>query len=155
MFDQFQPGGATYELLRISLQAAVPLWIMRFQEQAQHLPQSAMWDLLIDRAKECSKVIAEKGDNILFRSEKKGETADAFNHLAEGIACLSFCPGGVKIFQDRYQAQLYDQEMPSEVAEELQKVYGTLVCEPARAFDPEFDLSSKDKRALPQSEDLP
>lgn len=41
---------------------------------------------------------------MLFRSKRKGETADAFNHLAEGIACLAFAPGGVRLFGSHWEA---------------------------------------------------
>lgn len=81
---------AARALLESSLDLAVPLWIGELQGVPFHVLQ--------ERARECSQVIAEKGDIILYRSEKKGETARAFNRLAEGIACLSFSPGGVKCF---------------------------------------------------------
>jgi hypothetical protein len=56
------------------------------------------------RAQECAHIVAEKGDLIMFRSKKKGKTAAVFNKLAEGIACLSFVPGGVKIFGMHFQS---------------------------------------------------
>lgn len=84
------PERATYELLKCSLSAAVPLW----QEKLKLLP----WPAIQKRAQIAADVIASHGDNILFRSKKKGETAAAFNSLAEGIAALSFAPGGIKIF---------------------------------------------------------
>jgi len=86
-------------LLQTALDCAVPLWILRMQDQT--------WDYIQERATNCSKVIAEKGDLILFRSTKKGETAEAFNCLAEGIACLAFCPGGVDLFGRHWEAK-YD-----------------------------------------------
>ena len=89
-----------YTLLSSTLQLAVPLWIERLR--------GAPWEHVERRARECSQVIAEHGDNLLFRSKKKGDTAEAFNRLAEGIACLSFCPGGVKIFGEHWEAVLED-----------------------------------------------
>lgn len=86
-------------LLSISLSAAVPLWI----EELRHLP----WSEIETLAKECSQVIAEKGDIIQYRSPKQGETAKAFNSLAKGIAALSFAPGGVKVFGMHFEAK-YD-----------------------------------------------
>ena len=77
-------------VLNAALSCAVPLWIMRFKQQP--------WSYVEQRAHECAQIIAEKGDIIMFRSKVKGETAKAFNALAEGIACLSFAPGGVTTF---------------------------------------------------------
>lgn len=34
-------------------------------------------------------IFGPKGDNLLFGSKKSGETAELFNHLAEGIAALT------------------------------------------------------------------
>lgn len=77
-------------LLEIMLDLAVPMWI----RQLQHLtPEQRM-----ARARECATVVAEKGDVILYRSSKKGDTANAFNHLAEGIALATYQPGGVTVF---------------------------------------------------------
>jgi hypothetical protein len=93
---------AKKSLLADSLEVAVPLWVMRLQ--------SVPFDQLMDRAKECSQVIAEKGDIILFRSNKKGETAAAFNTLAEGVAILSFVPGGVKFLGRHWENEHPDNE---------------------------------------------
>lgn len=87
-------------LLVTTLQLAVPLWIEELRHQS--------WEHILARAKVCSQVVAEKGDVILFKSKKKGESAEAFNRLAEGIACLSFCPGGVKIWGEHWEAVLSD-----------------------------------------------
>lgn len=85
------------DLLSISLQCAVPLWQMQLQQRP--------WNLIASRAPELCDVIAHKGDVILFKSKKKGETAGAFNALAEAIALLSFFPGGVNIFGQRWEAE--------------------------------------------------
>lgn len=53
---------------------------------------------MISRRPQLVDMIASHGDNILFRSKKSGETAKAFNALAEALAFLSFAPGGVKLF---------------------------------------------------------
>ena len=91
-------------LLATTLAAAVPLWI----EELRPLP----WSEIDHLAKECSQIIAEKGDVILYRSKKKGETARAFNALAKGIAALSFAPGGVKVFGMHFETKR--QEEPRE-----------------------------------------
>jgi hypothetical protein len=86
----------TEVLLRTALQAAVPLHI----EELRGLP----WTEIRRLAGECAQVIAEKGDRILYRSKKKGETAVAFNALARGIAALAFCPGGVTTLGMHFEA---------------------------------------------------
>jgi hypothetical protein len=93
-----------YSLLTMTLQLAVPLWIERLR--------GASWDYISERAKVCAQVVAEKGDIILFRSKTKGETANAFNRLAEGIACLSFVPGGVTVFGQHWEATM-DDDVPA------------------------------------------
>jgi hypothetical protein len=78
------------DVLVISLQAAVPLWI----ERVRHLTASERQT----RAAEPSGVIGSRGDDILFHAAKKGETASAFNALAEGLAIAACQPGGVTAF---------------------------------------------------------
>lgn len=84
-------------LLSISLSAAVPLWIERVRGYSE--------DRRLERARECAQVIAEKGDIIQFKSKKKGETANAFNALAEGLACAAFQPGGVRFADLHFEAK--------------------------------------------------
>lgn len=83
-------------LIQTALSAAVPLWILELQKLTP-----AERD---ERARICGDVVAEKGDIIQFRSKRKGETAAAFNRLAEGIACLAFAPGGVTAFGLHFEA---------------------------------------------------
>jgi len=75
-------------LMLATLQVAVPLW-------AERLKHQRLADLL-PRARELAQVVAEKGDVLQFKSKKRGETAKAFDALAEGLAILSFAPGGVR-----------------------------------------------------------
>lgn len=84
------------EALKSILPAAVPLWIHEFKG----LP----WSEVQAIATESSQFIAEHGDNILFRGPKKGDTANAFNHLARGIAVLAFAPGGVTTMGMHFEA---------------------------------------------------
>ena len=109
--------GVKHSLLSSTLQLAVPLWIDQLRRQP--------WEYIQQRAEVCSQVVAEKGDIILFKSEKKGETAKAFNHLAEGLACLAFVPGGVKIFGGHWEACL-DDEIPQRSKTTLLKLLGAI-----------------------------
>lgn len=84
-------------LLKIALSAAVPLQIAELRGKP--------WSELQERAAAAAQVVASKGDLILFKSQKRGETAAAFNKLAEGIAICAFAPGGVKIFGLHFEAK--------------------------------------------------
>lgn len=83
-------------LLADHLAIAVPMWIEKLA--------STTFDYRARRAHECAQVIGHKGDIILYRSPTKGETAEAFNRLAEGIACAAFQPGGIKCFGHHFEA---------------------------------------------------
>lgn len=88
----------TNNLLSIALSAAVPLKIMEIQarggitgDDLKQLPQIA-------------QLLAEHGDDLLFKSVKKGETAKVFNEVVCGIAILAFVPGGITIFGQHFEA---------------------------------------------------
>jgi len=85
-------------ILPLSLAAAVPLWIEEFVRKGY------TFDDVARVAAESGQVVAEKGDLILFKGKKKGETAAAFNALAKGIAALAFVPGGVRTFGMHFEA---------------------------------------------------
>ena len=78
------------DLLSISLSAAVPLWIEKLKPLT---PEER-----IARASGLADIIAAHGDIILYRGGKAGESAKAFNALAEGVAIGAFQPGGVTAF---------------------------------------------------------
>ena len=84
-------------LLAVSLSAAVPLIIMSM-EQDKGRPNEADFH----KARCYGNVLANKGDNLLFKSKKKGETAELFNGLAHAVATMAFMPGGIKIFGQHY-----------------------------------------------------
>lgn len=83
---EFEPPAALIPMLEL----AVPLWIDRIRQEA--------WseEHRLGRAKVCAQVVAEKGDVLQFGSKTKGEAANVFNRLAEGLACAAYQPGGVK-----------------------------------------------------------
>ena len=87
-------------LLKLTLEAAVPLWILKIQDE------NWPWDRLQAEAKEAAQIVAEKGDIIQFRSKKKGETAAAFNALAKGLSILAFAPGGVTFLGLHWEVDL-------------------------------------------------
>jgi hypothetical protein len=78
------------DLLPIALSTAVPLWIEKLR------PLST--EQRLARASGLADIIGSHGDIILYRGSKKGESAAAFNALAEGLAIGAFQPGGVTAF---------------------------------------------------------
>jgi hypothetical protein len=98
-----------HDPLMASLEVAVPLWIERWRNAS---PQRRC-----DRAIACADVVAAHGDKILYRSkphparrlhdgtwaEAEAGTAEAFNHLAEGVALGAFQPGGITIFGHHWE----------------------------------------------------
>lgn len=98
LFSQFEQGGHAAELLRLTVECAVPLWI----ERAKHMTEAER----TSRASMCAQIIAEKGDVIMFKSKKAGETAGAVNALCEGLALCSFAPGGVKFLGLVFETRL-------------------------------------------------
>lgn len=84
------------DLLRVALQAAVPLWVQ----------EAAIWsaEYRLTVARESADVVASKGDVLQFGGEK-GEAAKAFNALARGLACCAYQPGGVTFMGDHYEAE--------------------------------------------------
>lgn len=80
----------TQALLRTSLSAAVPLWVLDFYEQGG--PTAADIEAVRVYGRDA---LAPHGDRLLFRSRKEGETAALFNGLAKALAVLAFLPGGV------------------------------------------------------------
>lgn len=83
-------------MLEPMLQLVVPLWIAKVRGYTE--------EQRLERACECAQVIAEKGDVLQFRSKRKGESAAAFNALAEGLACAAFQPGGVRFASLHFEA---------------------------------------------------
>ena len=63
-----------YDALLETLMLAVPLRIWELQDR------TAQQRAVI--AKRCAQVVAERGDNLMFGSKRKGETAQVFNALA-------------------------------------------------------------------------
>jgi len=77
-------------LLSAALGASVPLWV------DQIIREDWPDERRQREAAECSTVVASKGDVILFRGSKRGETAAAFNALAKGVALLRTSVSGLQ-----------------------------------------------------------
>lgn len=86
-------------LLAISLSSAVPLHMEELKKRGGPTEEDFKF------AQEFSSVLGSKGDCLLYKSDKKGETADLFNKTARSIAILSFMPGGVSLFGCHWEAE--------------------------------------------------
>jgi hypothetical protein len=86
-------------LLRIALSASVPLRIADFQRRGG--PDDADFE----RIRGFAQVLGEKGDVLQFGGKKKGEPAALFNQLADALAVMAFCPGGVKFGDEHWEAK--------------------------------------------------
>lgn len=87
--------GLDDKLLPTMLGVAVPLWQLQFRELTSEERS--------DIAQESLDTLMRAGEAILYRVE--GKTAEAFNALARGIACLSFAPGGVDAFGQHFETK--------------------------------------------------
>lgn len=82
--------------------AAVPLRILAILQEYGE-PTDRHWE----ETRAINDWLGEKGDLLLFKSDKKGETASLANAFAQAIACLAFVPGGIEIFGQRFDAKQY------------------------------------------------
>lgn len=104
-------------LLSATLAAAVPMWVQELLAVRSLMGCDRLFFCELQRrAARCSAVLAHNGDALLFRQKGKvveqgkgkepvviASTAEAFNRLAEGVACMAFCPDGVKALGTRYR----------------------------------------------------
>lgn len=74
-------------MLLDTLALAVPLQIRELARLTH--------DQRAETAERCAQVVAEHGDDLMFGSRRKGETAHVFNALATGLALAAYQPGGV------------------------------------------------------------
>jgi len=83
-------------MLALMLEAAVPL-------QFIELGLPGALDQRLAEIGDINQIIAEKSEALMAQSGTKGEVADAFNAIAKGIAVLSCTPGGVDLFERRWE----------------------------------------------------
>lgn len=87
-------------LLRTALSAAVPLRILELKVRGG--PD----DFDRERVQGFSDILGSRGDQLLYRSKKKGETAEMFNGLADALAVMAFVPGGVKFLGMHFEEKV-------------------------------------------------
>ena len=79
-------------LLRLHLQAFVPLMILEFLNGQRNL---------VMPRPDLARIISAHGDAILYRIP--GKTAKAVNALVEALATAAFCPGGVQFMDLKFE----------------------------------------------------
>lgn len=82
--------------LQLGLQAAVPLWQVEVRKKS--------WGELKSRLPILIEDLAFEGDSVFWRAKQAEKSAEIFNSLAEAIAILSLCPGGVDAFDLHFEA---------------------------------------------------
>jgi hypothetical protein len=55
-------------------------------------PNDFQWDWV----QSFGDTLGERGDILLYKSDKKGETASIFNQFTYALAIMAFAPGGVR-----------------------------------------------------------
>jgi hypothetical protein len=82
------------DLLNVSLEVAVALRIDEIRG----------WTVeeRVRAARECAGAVASHGDDLQYGGK---HTAEAFNKLALGLACLAYQPGGVTFMGAHWQVE--------------------------------------------------
>lgn len=94
----------TGELICCTLAASVPFRILELERRGG--PTESEWE----ETRAFAWVLGPQGDNLLYRSGKKGETARLMADLIYAIAVLAFAPGGVTTFGLHFDAGMPDSE---------------------------------------------
>jgi hypothetical protein len=86
-----------FSFLAMAIEPAVVLYTLEFYEQGG----PAAWE--VEGARAFGRLLAKVGHaKLLYRSDKKGETAWLFDGLAKALAILAHAQGGVPAFGKRY-----------------------------------------------------
>jgi len=93
----------TFESIKLFLDASVPLRVMSLQEQGGPTSED------FKRVTAHSNLLGEHGDALMFKSKKKGLTAEVANAVADSIAVLSFTPGGINIFNRLWESKVEEK----------------------------------------------
>jgi hypothetical protein len=83
---------STHLLMKTHLSAMVPFLIWELKAQGGPTEQD------YERVRDYATIFGAQGDQLLFQSKTRGQTADLMNKLVEAMAVMAFVPGGVKAF---------------------------------------------------------
>lgn len=89
IFQDMRIQGTNGELLRFSLILGVPNAMRDLHLQGGPLERD--WE----SARTFAETLATQGDNLLYKSKKKGETAALMAQLIRALAVMAYVPGGV------------------------------------------------------------
>ncbi|QSJ14584.1 hypothetical protein JYQ62_22050 [Nostoc sp. UHCC 0702] len=64
---------------------------------------------LYQQLPEIASLMAEHGDILLYGGDKKRQVVDIFNKITLAIAILAFQPGGIEIFDYKFEASFLDK----------------------------------------------
>lgn len=86
-----------------SLELAVALRIVDIKRMG-YIPEQ-----LYQQLPEIASLMAEHGDILLYGGGKKGQVVDIFNKITLAITILAFQPGGIEIFDYKFEASFLDK----------------------------------------------
>lgn len=82
------------------IQLAILIWIKKMM----NMPLEDVWKRLDEISGTLPSLLATKGEAFIFGTGKKGEAALMFSQVAEGVALMSFLPGGIHIFEHHWES---------------------------------------------------
>lgn len=94
----------TGELIRNSLEIGVSFRMFDMQQHGG--PTLHDWE----QTRAFGDVLAPGGDNLLYKSGKRGKTAHLMNEMIRAVAVLAFTPGGITIYGLHFDAGTPDSE---------------------------------------------
>ena len=99
------------------IQFAILIWIKKMK----NIPLEDVWKRLDEISGTLPSLLSTKGEAFIFGTGKKGEAAKMFNEVAEGVALMSFLPGGIHIFEHHWESihPESDPQTPDETDDEL------------------------------------
>ena len=97
--------GDTDEITRMSLGVAVPMWIDRMRDWSPGFREQKAHELVeITAFDQGVAALCDRDAALSSKLHNPGEMAGAFNAVAQGLACLAFCPGGVVFAGHHWEA---------------------------------------------------
>jgi len=104
--------GDTGPLTRVFLSTAVPLWIDRVRYWRPAYREQKAHELGEEIAASQALVADDNPEGRVGKAER-GEVAAGFNLLAQGLALLAYCPGGVVFAGHHFEAIAAETEVSS------------------------------------------
>lgn len=106
-----ESAGDLDPITKACLGMAVPMWIDRMQYWRPAYREETAHKLAEVVAYEQS--VAALCDTEARGTARKGDLGKAFNAIAQGLACLAFCPGGVVFAGSHWEAKQFVLKEPA------------------------------------------